>query len=243
VGPFQSGHVSLCVLKRLHETAGIDIISQLDSRYHDFIKLVPKELPNLKDYESNRTESVFTKWNPTWGMLLIVLRALSMDELAMKIERFFKTRSGSSAIAGGILPIEDLGREEESDEHNVDGKEEEEEESEEERESEKEEEGQSNVLETLIGELHLAMGTAGLEGEEEGKEVTKKLERLKGHIKEREEWLKDCESMVQSLMELRLKDQQQIDILQAEADELKKKLESGLKIIVLKLYISSAVMM
>ena len=56
---------------------------------------------------------------------------------------------------------------------------------------------------------------------------------MKGHIKEREEWLKDCESTVQSLMELRLKDRQQIDILQAEADELKKKLESGLKIIVL----------
>lgn len=219
MGPFQSGHISLCVLKRLHETAGIDIISQLNSRYHDFIKLVPKELPNLKDYESNRTEAAFTKWNPTWGMLLTVLRALSMDELAMKIERFFKTKSASSAIAGGILPIEDLGREEESDEHNVD------------------------VLETLIGELHLAMGTAGLEGEEESKEVTKKLERLKGHIKEREEWLKDCESMVQSLMELRLKDQQQINILRAEADELKKKLESGLMIIVLKLYISSAVMM
>ena len=224
--PFRSCHISPSVLEQLQKTDGIDIVNQLVPRRHDFFKVVPKELPNLKDYESNPSKAVlavFREWNPTWGMLLIVLRVLSMKKLVMKIKQFFKTGSARSPKAGGILPISSLGREEQREEQNVD--EEEKEEKSEEEEEDEEKEGWS-----LFGELHVAMKTAGLEGEKEGKEVTRKLERMKGHIKEREEWLKDCESTVQSLMELCLKDKQQIETLQTEVDTLKKQLESGQKL-------------
>ena len=57
-----------------------------------------------------------------------------------------------------------------------------------------------------------------------------KLRKLIEHIQDKQEWLKECESTVQSLMELRLEDQQQIETLQKQVDELKNQLESSQKL-------------
>ena len=221
VSPFRTGHISLSVLERLQITAGIDIINQLAPRYRDFIRVVPKEV-NLEDHQHTPTEvckAVFGKCNLTWGVLLIALRALSMNELTLKIEEFFKTRSTRSPIAGGILSVEDL---EESDEQS------EEEEEEDEEEDEEDEEGWEAPWEEPWEEQYEEYGVGGWEEEwkDSEEEEDESEEEDDGEEEDIDEWLKDCESTVQSLMELRLKDQQQIETL-PEADKLKKQLGLG----------------
>lgn len=184
VSPFRTGHISLSVLERLQITAGIDIINQLAPRYRDFIRVVPKEV-NLEDHQHTPTEvckAVFGKCNLTWGVLLIVLRALSMNELTPKIEEFFKTRSTRSPIAGGILPVEDL---EESDEQSEEEEEEDEEEDAEGWEAPWEEPWEEQYEEYGVG----GWGEGWKDSEEEEDESEEEDED--SEEEDIDEWLKD----------------------------------------------------
>ena len=76
-------------LKRLEGAAGIPVMSELEEKSHEFRAIIRVKTPSISDaIKKWLTSPVLSRIVPTRKNLLIVLRLISLDDLAKQIETY-----------------------------------------------------------------------------------------------------------------------------------------------------------
>ena len=83
------GVFTMDTLTRLEGAAGIPVMSELEDKSHEFQAIIRVKTPSVSDaIKKWLTSPVLSRIVPTWKNLLIVLRLISLDDLAKQIETY-----------------------------------------------------------------------------------------------------------------------------------------------------------